>query len=978
MKPLKVTVAKAEAYYYDRDAVYQQSDARYIGSGAAELGIEGQGVGEEFSLLIRGLSPDGEKLAQRKNLADDKAVAGTDIPLTLPKSWSLLALVDPDLRAAALESAKTVVQAVEDNGWVQGRHTQDGKTERVEGKMVAAVFPHSTSRENDAHLHIHSVFLNVVQRPDGSWSTLENHSLFEHSKEIRQMFLSEFAASAAVQKYGIELTVDRGGTVVPEAAGFDKNAAELFSKRHDEIRNANALRERLHERMPNLNDKDLDDLVQLSSRAAKNKDLSEAELIKSHGGQLAAAGLPSLERLRDSAMAIRAEQSAERLTAAEVVKAAAEDLSEHQSVFTRSELCQAALKQSVGVLAPAEIEKAIQEAAEGRDIVSYGTDKLTTPEVHQIEGRVAQVAVEQREAFAPLLNHNQVKDVISQFQEKKGFTLTRGQAEAVGYALQHTGRIGVIQGDAGAGKSSSMEAVADTIRAIGAEQGVTVRGLTLQGKTSVLLQSDSGIESQTIDSFLNSKTTWNGTDRQLWIVDEYSMVDSRRLGALVELAEQENAQVILLGDKKQLAAISAGKLGQDLDEQGLIKTVQMDESLRQKTEYAQAIDAAMKRGDVRTALDVMEQAGKLVVVADREDRAKAMAAAYVQADQQAREATRGKKGALAMTLTNAEREAIIGEIRTLQKEAGIIGQEDHIFTTRAPVAVDAVTRKLAATYLVGQIAIPSRTLGEIQAGAEARITTVDIVKNTITLEADGKSEVIDARKQSRGLMIYEEKETQFSVGEKGVFLKSDNTKQGKFNRLKNGVGFTVQEINAEGQLTVKTDFGNVVQVAGNGAYITNAQAITGHKAQGATEHTGLLSISADDKLATQNMLYVLTTRQTHDLVAFVDDKEALIENLRSETKASSLEEQKVLLKDLTAQLQAIHKVETDSDYSRTADNFFDVVDKMEQDNRIDRQRFVEQELRNDGDIHQQAQQLVNVADQRQHQQERDQGLMLEM
>jgi len=131
--------------------MFAQSDSRYLGTGAAALGIDGKGVGEEFSLLIRGSSPDGEKLAQRKNLSDDKAVAGTDIPLTLPKSFSILALTDPELRAAALEAAKATVAKVEANGWIEGRQTADGVTERVQGKMVAAVFPHSTSRENDAH-----------------------------------------------------------------------------------------------------------------------------------------------------------------------------------------------------------------------------------------------------------------------------------------------------------------------------------------------------------------------------------------------------------------------------------------------------------------------------------------------------------------------------------------------------------------------------------------------------------------------------------------------------------------------------------------------------------------------------------------------------------------------------------------------------------------------------------------------------------
>ncbi len=905
MRPAKVSVAKAENYYYDRDAVYHQSDSRYLGTGAAALGIEGKGIGEEFALLIRGYSPDGEKLAQRKNLSDEKAIAGTDIPLTLPKSWSVLALVDPDLRQAALDAAKVVVKVVEDNGWVEGRQTQSGVTEHVAGKMVAAVFPHSTSRANDSHFHVHSVFLNITQRPDGSWSTVENNSLLQHSKEIRQMFLSEFAASEAVQKYGIELSIDRGGTVIPEAAGFSNEAKELFSKRNNEIHSADKLRERLQEKMPHLGKDALETLVQLGTRSAKNKDLTEADLLKSHREQLQAAGLPSLEQLRDNALSLKAlqEQSAEKLTAAEYVKQAAEDLSEHQSVFSKAELLQGALKQSIGYATPNQIEKAILEVVGSREVVSYGDDKFTTPEIHKIEGQVAKVAVEQREVFVPVLHDNQVQDVVRTFEEKKGFTLTKGQAEAVGYVLQHTGRIGVIQGDAGAGKSSSMEAVADAIKEIGQEQGVQVRGFALQGKTSVLLEGDSGISSGTLDSFLNSKSQWNGADRQIWIVDEYSMVDSRRLGALVERAESENAQVFLLGDKKQLAAISAGRLGQDLDEHKLVKTVQLDKSLRQKTEYAKAIDAAMKHGDVRTALEVMEKAGKLHVIANQEERTAAMARAFVQADAEAREATGGRQGALAMTLTNAEREAVIKEVRTIQKEQGIIASEDHSFTTRAPVQLDAVTRKLAASYQPGMIVIPSKQIGELQPGQEARVMAIDTVKNTITLAgADGKPEIVDARKNSKGLMVYEERKTQLSEGEKIIWLKSDNSKQGKFNRIKNGLSGTIEKIDGD-QVTVKTELGHSVQIQAEGAYITNAQAITGHKSQGATEHTGLLSISAGDRLATQNMLYVLTTRQTDDLVTFVDDKEKLIEVLQAETKTSSLEQQQELLKNLMDELK---------------------------------------------------------------------------
>lgn len=900
-----MSVAKAQNYYYDRDCLYQQSDSRYIGTGAATLGLEGKSIGEEFALIIRGFTPDGEKVAQRKNLDDKKAVAGLDIVFTLPKSWSVLALVDPRLKEAHLEAARETMAWIEAQGWVLGRETVNGITSACVGKMVGMVAPHGTSRDNDAHIHAHGFIANTVERPDGTYSTLKNDLIFKHSKDIRQYQLSAFMAKEAVKEYGVELSVDRGGTVVPEAAGVPNEVKELFSKRHNEIHSADKLRERLQEKMPHLGKDALETLVQLGTRSAKNKDLTEADLLKSHREQLQAAGLPSLEQLRDNALSLKAvqEQSAEKLTAAEYVKQAAEDLSEHQSVFSKAELLQGALKQSIGHATPNQIEKAILEVVGSREVVSYGDDKFTTPEIHKIEGQVAKVAVEQREVFVPVLHDNQVQDVVRTFEEKKGFTLTKGQAEAVGYVLQHTGRIGVIQGDAGAGKSSSMEAVADAIKEIGQEQGVQVRGFALQGKTSVLLEGDSGISSGTLDSFLNSKSQWNGADRQIWIVDEYSMVDSRRLGALVERAESENAQVFLLGDKKQLAAISAGRLGQDLDEHKLVKTVQLDESLRQKTEYAKAIDAAMKHGDVRTALEVMEKAGKLHVIANQGERTAAMARAFVQADAEAREATGGRKGALAMTLTNAEREAVIKEVRVIQKEQGIIAREDHSFTTRAPVQLDAVTRKLAASYRPGMIAIPSKQIGELQPGQEARVMAIDTVKNTITLAgADGKQEIVDARKNSKGLMVYEERKTQLSVGEKIIWLKSDNSKQGKFNRIKNGLSGTIEKIDG-GLLTVKTELGHSVQIQAEGAYITNAQAITGHKSQGATEHTGLLSISAGDRLATQNMLYVLTTRQTDDLVAFVDDKEKLIDVLRAETKTSSLEQQQELLKSLMVELK---------------------------------------------------------------------------
>jgi len=244
MKPMKVSAAKATAYYYERDPIFSQDgepggNAVWLGSGASAMGLQGRVDLEAFHNLLYGRDPSGENRLVGKETGEQAhhKNAATDIPLTAPKSFSVAALFDPSLREAVQSAAIRTAEYVEANH-VYGRQTMGGETELVRGKMIAALFMHGTSRAEDAHVHGHLVIENMVIRPDGSFSTLENRPIFQHQSAITQTFYSFLAAETKSLGYDVELHKGTAGQVIPELAGYRQEVNDLFSKRHEAIRGA--------------------------------------------------------------------------------------------------------------------------------------------------------------------------------------------------------------------------------------------------------------------------------------------------------------------------------------------------------------------------------------------------------------------------------------------------------------------------------------------------------------------------------------------------------------------------------------------------------------------------------------------------------------------------------------------------------------------------------------------------------------------
>ena len=93
-----VRSASAAASYFAADNYYARADAdrsgQWLGKGADLLGLKGEVETAAFDALLRGELPDGSSVGN----PGQKHRAGTDLTFSLPKSWSLLALVGKDQR----------------------------------------------------------------------------------------------------------------------------------------------------------------------------------------------------------------------------------------------------------------------------------------------------------------------------------------------------------------------------------------------------------------------------------------------------------------------------------------------------------------------------------------------------------------------------------------------------------------------------------------------------------------------------------------------------------------------------------------------------------------------------------------------------------------------------------------------------------------------------------------------------------------
>jgi conjugative relaxase-like TrwC/TraI family protein len=792
-------------------------------------------------------------VAHREGLAERRA--GWDVTISPHKSVSLAALVGGDTRlleahdravSKALLELERHVQA-----WVHG-----GREVETTGTVLAASFRHETSRALDPQLHSHCVVLNVTRRADGEWRAVEARGIFRAQRLAREIYEAEL--SRELRGLGYEVKTYRDGRSGRDRAtgiaGFEPGHLKHFSKRSREIEKAlqaGGLKSRLH-----------GERVTLATRAVKAKGIDREALA---WGWRAAAKEASL--VFPASSHARAEewtraQSQLRDAAREAVDGAVKHLGERRSVFRVADLEREAL--SRGRERGVGIDDVRSEIGRRPDLVMDRGDAT------RAQATTSKAVADERALLDAAARGRGRGDVVAGVVERG--RLGEDQVKVARHVLHSTDRLLAVEGKAGAGKTTLLEIVRERAEA----SGWRVRGFAPTTTAAGVLR-EGGIDAVTVAAALREPVS-PANDRALWIVDEAGLLSTRQARELLDRAEQAGAKVVLVGDRAQHRAVEAGSPFALLLERGGIAVERLDVIRRQKDEaLRETVRAASEAGGAGSAVRMLEEAGRVVEIEDLRARHERIVRDFV-AD--------GGRGVV-IAPSNAERTDLNRRIREARIEAGQV--ERKSVKARVVVRQDltAEQKRRAASYAEGDVLRFVRRGDGIEAGARARVVSVDETRNRLRVELRGQLRDIDPRER-RAFEVERLEERRFAVGDRIQFRERDrrldvaNGTLGKVTRIDPGRGTLTVEV---GSRRVKVDLEEP-------RALDHAYAVTSHRSQGLSRERVYLTVDTrlSEELVNRRQFYVSVSRAVQDARVYTDDRAALTRAVsREQARESALE-----------------------------------------------------------------------------------------
>ena len=591
--------------YFAREGYYAKDDRRHYlasawhGGAARALGLPKHVSSRVFERILAGHVPGTEIRLGRTRDGEHQHRPGLDLTLSAPKSVSLEALLHGDRRVTGAHDA--AVRATLD--WVEAELLQTrgydpatGRRPRVAADgLVAATFRHLTSRDQDPQLHTHCILANMTRNRAGEWRSMEPTEIRRSVKLIGAYYRQELASRLIGMGFRIETTMI-GGVPGFEIAGYPRALLEEFSSRRREImlwlekhglpfssaltqQAALITRERKVER-------DLDELkAEWTARAGALGVARDRSVAKPGKGRRKKAAKQTARKAGRPYVRTAAELAPEPpgLSAREIVWRAMEHLSERASVFRESDVRAMALSHAPGRYGLAEIDAGIAGLTADGHLVEAnvrGGRSFVTGDALRSEREILSRMREGKGQAQALAPEARVSERLAET------TLTEGQKEAVRTMLLSGDRIVAVQGAAGTGKTTMLR------EALGLIRDRPAILLAPSAAAARVLATETGARARTLQWFLTrygdvgsaEKTAAARREHQgaVLVLDESSMVSTAQMELLMRIAERLSiARLVLVGDRGQLRAVTAGEPFRALQDAG-IETAEMDEIMRQE------------------------------------------------------------------------------------------------------------------------------------------------------------------------------------------------------------------------------------------------------------------------------------------------------------------------------------------------------------------------------------------------------------
>jgi conjugative relaxase-like TrwC/TraI family protein len=823
----------AQRYYSAAD--YYNEGQEIIGSwggkAAGLLGLEGVVDEISFQRLCDNLDPrNGKPLTARTR--SDRTV-GYDFTFSVPKSVSLIYALTGDKEILDAFHAAVGETMCDIESEMKTRVRRGGKDEdRLTGNMVWAEFIHTTSRPVDGlpdpQLHAHCFAFN------STWDDQElrwKAGQFRGLKADAPYFQAGFRVRLADKLQGLGFGIERKRDDF-EITGMPAAAVKRFSRRTDLIEREAAKR--------GISDPKRKAELGAATREKKNHELSWNQLRQKWDSQLTdmeRAALADVQRREKPFV------RPERGEGAAVDYALSHSFA-RESVIAERKLLTEALKRGIGSVTVAGVERELS----GRPLIRgdyAGRRMVTTKDVLGEESRLIAYARKGRGRYRPLGNPD------------RPFTrewLNDGQRAAVRHVLGSRDRVCIIRGIAGTGKTTLEQELGEAL----AEAGRPVVALapTAEASRGVLRNEANFASADTVARFLVDEQMQQSAKNGVLLVDEASLLGTRDLLRVFEVADGVGARIVLVGDRKQHRSVAAGEPLKLLEEKAGLPVAEVTDIMRQAGDYRKA-SQMLSEGKTGEGFAELDKLGWIRDVPDTE-RYQALAAAYLAA---IAEKKRGgeNKTALVVTPTHAEASRITGAIRNNLKGQGRLGDE-RIFATWQPAHLTDAEKTDATNYDAGDLVQFHQNAPGHKNGS--RLIVGDQQKPPVQL--------------ANHFQVYRPAAVAFAAGDRLRVTAGGKTRDGE-HRLNNGSLFTVQGFTPRGDIVV--DRGWVIDR--HFGHVALGYAVTSHAAQGKTVDKVFIGESSQSfPAANKRQFYVSVSRGKEQALVFTDDKHELLKAVK--------------------------------------------------------------------------------------------------
>ena len=498
----------------------------------------------------------------------------------------------------ALDELERYIQAR-----IGGNHTPE-----TTGKWVAAKYEHDSSRPVDGYaapqLHTHVVIFNVTQRENGDTRALQPHELYRSQQYATAVYRTELALR--FKQLGYEIEPNANGA--PEIKGYTQDYLDASSPRRQQIKE--------HLNQEGVRGAEAAEIAAHRTRNAK-VDVSHQEMQRRHQAMAAQYGNQP-ERVAQEAQGrvhptqLKSKEHLEK-TVREAVNYAIGKNFEREAVSDERELMRDALKRAMGEAPLGRIQQQFNKEAEHGGLIQReshnGVAKsLTTDEMIALERDNIRLMRAGQDRYPALVSGRTRHET-----EKEYAHLSSSQHRAVQEIFISRDQITALEGIAGAGKATALNAIRDAAE----HAGYSVEGFAPTSRAAQKL-GEAGIASHTMQHHLARQPQAATGQKHLYVLDESSLASTRQINEFFHRLGGKD-RVLLVGDVRQHEAVGAGRPYHQLQHAGL-RTAHLDEIIRQKDPALKEAVEQLARGEIYAAIQNLDRQGRVQQIANREER----------------------------------------------------------------------------------------------------------------------------------------------------------------------------------------------------------------------------------------------------------------------------------------------------------------------------------------------------------------------